>query len=137
METEMIKVGDKCTIVSGGYDVRGLRDGDIIVIDEILTDMPDAYRHKGYGFYRDELLRIEPQPLEKTQPVKPTPFPEPERWAMGRISSDTFVDADSGGFDAQTNQNAKAAIAFHNAEIDRLMREIRRLEALVESGGAK
>jgi len=133
MATGMIKVGDKCTIVSGGYDVRGLRDGDIIVIDEILTDMPDAYRHKGYGFYRDELLRIEPQPLEKTQPVKPTPFPEPEQWAQheGWVDFVKFSSKESKGFCAASEIASASAVNQHNAEIDRLMGEIRRLEALV------
>jgi hypothetical protein len=79
-------------------------------------------------------------PLEFSVVVPaPTPFPEPERWAQheGWVDFVKFSSKESKGFCAASEIGSASAVKQHNAEIDRLMREIRRLEALVESGGAK
>jgi hypothetical protein len=66
---------------------------------------------------------------EKVEPVvKATPFPEPERWAA---TGEKIGNATVGLFGAKTRLEADCIVCQHNAEIDMLMVEIRRLEALV------
>jgi hypothetical protein len=96
-----------------------------------------------FGWYRDESGNkraistdvFEPAP----KPPHSTPFPEPERWAQHEEWVDfvKFSSKESKGFCAASEIASASAVNQHNAEIDRLMREIRRLEALVESGGVK
>jgi len=92
------------------------------------------------GLFRDDSGKIRAilmDVFESAPSKEPTPFPEPERWKMSDLSTASFVWAQGSGFYCMTNNNAKTAIALHNSEIDRLMGEIRRLESLVESRGAK
>jgi hypothetical protein len=58
-----------------------------------------------------------------------TPFPDPDRWQ----AKDQYVYVSANRDFAAQHEYAAAKITdSHNAEIDRLMGEIRRLEALVQ-----
>lgn len=63
------------------------------------------FKHTSGHGYELRLCDVEPV-------VKPTPFPEPDRWYRNAEDDDRVIDD-------------------HNDTVDRLMREIRRLEALV------
>jgi hypothetical protein len=82
--------------------------------------------------YKGEHRTVDTKELKKLPTVKPTPFPEPERWQkhVGNATG-CAVAAGSHYFETWGSDQADTAIIAHNAEIDRLMREIRRLEALV------
>jgi ABC-type glycerol-3-phosphate transport system substrate-binding protein len=90
---------------------------------------------KNYGWFRDDdgqMLTIRTDVFEAAEPKEPEPFPEPERWEQhdGWVEY-VKVEKDGKGFCTASPIASKFAVDTHNAEIDRLMREIRRLEALV------
>jgi hypothetical protein len=91
-----------------------------------------------YGIFRGESGRIRSIRLDvfETLPAaKPTPFPEPERWEQHpdwiHYVKFSAKAPRAMGFCAASEIASASAVKQHNAEIDRLMDEIRRLEALV------
>jgi hypothetical protein len=90
-------------------------------------------RWSRFGWYRDVRGYLYAIRMDALEPVlkltQPTPFPEPERWQ----AKDQYVNVNSTReFTAQHEYAAASIVEQHNAEIGRLMGEIRRLEALVQ-----
>jgi hypothetical protein len=81
-----------------------------------------------------EYLKVEGNFKPDAEMVIATPFPDPERWAQheGWVDFVKFSSKESKGFCAASEIGSASAVNQHNTEIDQLMSEIRRLEALVQ-----
>jgi hypothetical protein len=91
-----------------------IRGAEYMFGGERFTFVDVSVRDAEWGMFRHTSGEAHELRLIDAMPVaKPTPFPEPERWHRNEYDSDRIIDD-------------------HNAEIDRLMREIQRLEALVQ-----
>jgi hypothetical protein len=101
------------------------------------TFVEPSQTYSRMGLFRDDSGKIQVvlmDVFESAPSKEPTPFPEPERWAQHQdwIHHVKFSAKESKGFCAASEIASASAVNQHNAEIDRLMSEIRRLEALVQ-----